>query len=333
MIFRRIFRLCWSTMQVNDDEALNCGVFDVEEMKTSVMEGDSLTLRTAVTGLHNDKSNFIKWYFNLSLIALINGDLSEFCTDVKCAGDYNERFRDRLKLNNQTGSLTIKNIRITDSGDYLQLTIINNIINEKTFTVTVKPGVSGAEMKIKSVIEGDSVTLHTDDTVKQGDVVMTWYFNDTRIAEMKEDPSKSCTDVTCDEGAERFRDRLKIDHQTGDLTITNSRTTDSGLYQLEISSSISSSVSVKSFSVNVSVSDIKTPDSGRSSGAVAGICVAVVLVVAVVDAGVIYYHSKHGIIDMEMRHNVQEDERENETHLMNVEGQERGQEEREDATE
>ncbi|XP_051977337.1 uncharacterized protein LOC127639393 isoform X2 [Xyrauchen texanus] len=308
-------------------------VFGVDEMKTSVsvMEGDSLTLHTAVTGLQNDRTNFIKWYFNDIRVAQIYGDLSVFCTDVTCPGGYNETFRDRLKLNNQTGSLTIMNIRITDSGDFLLRTIINNINYIKTFTVSVQHGVSAAEMKIKSVIEGDSVTLHTDDTVKQGDVVMTWYFNDTRIAEMKEDPSKSCTDVTCDEGAERFRDRLKIDHQTGDLTITNTRTTDSGLYQLEISSSISSSFSVKSFSVNVSVSDIKTPDSGRSSAAVAGICVAVALVVAVT-AGVIYYRRKisrlRGQNDMEMRHNVQ-DAKEQKIHLMNGAGQEK----RDDATE
>ncbi|XP_051977346.1 uncharacterized protein LOC127639398 [Xyrauchen texanus] len=299
------------------------GVFGVDEMKTSVsvMEGDSLTLRTAVTGLQNDKSNFIKWYFNIIRVAQIYGDLSMFCTDVKCAGGYNERFRDRLKLNNQTGSLTIMNISITDSGDYLQHTIINKTEEEKTFTVTVQPGVSGAKMKIKSVIEGDSVTLHTDDTVKQGDVVMAWNFNDTRIAEMNEDPSKSCTDVTCDEGAERFRDRLKIDHQTGDLTITNTRTTDSGLYQLEISSSISSSFSVKSFSVNVSALDIKTPDSGLSSGAVAGICVALVVAVA---AGVIYYRhrkSKRGQNDITTQNNVQ-DVKEQQINLMNGAGQE-----------
>ncbi|XP_051550986.1 uncharacterized protein LOC127439026 isoform X1 [Myxocyprinus asiaticus] len=270
---------------------LDDGVFGVDEMKTSVsvMEGDSPTLHTAVTGIQNDKSDFIKWFFNLNLIAQIRGDLSKFCTDVKCETGQ-ERFRDRLKLNNQTGSLTIKNISITDSGDYLLKTIINNTNDEKTFTVTVQPGVSGAEMKIKLMIEGDSVTLHTNDTVKQGDVVMTWYFNDTRIAEMNEDPSKSCTDVTCDEGAERFRDRLKIDHQTGDLTITNTTTTDSGLYQLEISSSISSSCSVKSFSVNVSVSDKQTSDPGLSSGDIAGICVGVLVVV--VTAGVIYYRCK-----------------------------------------
>ncbi len=82
-------------------------------------------------------------------------------------------------------------------------------------------------MKRKSVKEGESVTLDPGVTKKTNDL-MTWYFNDTIIQ------SKICTDDQC---KERFRGRLKLDHQTGSLSITNTRTTDSGVYKLQIISS------------------------------------------------------------------------------------------------
>ncbi|XDV23674.1 hypothetical protein PO909_028153, partial [Leuciscus waleckii] len=88
----------------------------------------------------------------------------------------------------------------------------------------------GSDKVSVSVIEGDSVTLYTGvQTSLQDDI--KWYFNDTRIAQISGDLSKICTDVQC---KERFRDRLKLDHQTGSLIITNTRNTDSGEYKLEI---------------------------------------------------------------------------------------------------
>ncbi len=95
-------------------------------------------------------------------------------------------------------------------------------------------------------MEGDSVTLHTDVTTNQHEKIK-WYSSDTRIAEISVD--MRCTDVQCNKGTERFRDRLKLDNQTGSLTIMNIRTTDSGLYQLEVISS--GSYSEKTFSVTV----------------------------------------------------------------------------------
>ncbi len=83
-------------------------------------------------------------------------------------------------------------------------------------------------IKRRRVKESESVTLYTG--VVNPDDVMTWYLNDTRIAEITGDQSKICTDDQC---KERFRDRLKLD-QTGSLTITDTRTTDSGLYTLQI---------------------------------------------------------------------------------------------------
>ncbi|KAK7136702.1 hypothetical protein R3I93_016907 [Phoxinus phoxinus] len=83
------------------------------------------------------------------------------------------------------------------------------------------------------VMEGDSVTLNTGVKTNQQEKIKC-FFNNTRIAQINGDLSKICTDVQCIEGAERFRDRLKLDHQTGSLTITNITNTDSGVYKLQI---------------------------------------------------------------------------------------------------
>ncbi|XDV23506.1 hypothetical protein PO909_028064, partial [Leuciscus waleckii] len=202
---------------------------DTDRESVSVMEGDSVTLNT---GVQTNQQDEILWYLNDIRIAKINRDQSKICTDVQC-NEGNERFRDRLKLDHQTGSLTITNITNTDSGEY-KLHIISNSHSEMIFSVTVH-GVSAAErdeVKRKSVKEGESVTLDPSVVRKPNDLMM-WYFNDSLLAEITGDQSKICTDVQC---KERFRDRLKLDHQTGSLTITNTRTEDSGEYTLLINS-------------------------------------------------------------------------------------------------
>ncbi|XP_016117269.1 uncharacterized protein [Sinocyclocheilus grahami] len=81
------------------------------------------------------------------------------------------------------------------------------------------------EVKSMSVMEGQSVTLLNDVAELQKDDELEWRFNSTRIAKAK---------IPEYENDGRFRDRLKLDHQTGSLTITNTRTTDSGDYKLSI---------------------------------------------------------------------------------------------------
>ncbi|KTF87852.1 hypothetical protein cypCar_00032031 [Cyprinus carpio] len=106
---------------------------ETDRVSVSVMEGESVTLHT---GVETNQQDRIRWYFNDTRIAQITGYISFICTDVQC-NEGTERFRDRLKLNNQTGSLTIMNARTTDSGDYKLLFSNGNI---KTFSVTVTAG-------------------------------------------------------------------------------------------------------------------------------------------------------------------------------------------------
>ncbi|KAI2650664.1 Natural killer cell receptor 2B4 [Labeo rohita] len=97
-------------------------------------------------------------------------------------------------------------------------------------------------------MEGDSVTLKTNVTeIRKGDDILWTYGAETSpIAKMKKNNVISTNNDT--DG--RFRDRLKLDNQTGSLTITNITTHHAGLYTLQITGA---KVSSKTFSVYVYV--------------------------------------------------------------------------------
>uniref|UniRef100_A0A8C1NRU6 Ig-like domain-containing protein n=1 Tax=Cyprinus carpio TaxID=7962 RepID=A0A8C1NRU6_CYPCA len=241
----------------------------------SVKEGDSVTL---YTGVEASKLNYITWYFNDTCIAQINGNFSHNCTDVQC-NNGTERFRDRLKLDNQNGSLTIMDIRTTDSGVYTLQIICSSSSSSKTINVAVTG---------EHVINGESVTLEYVET-KVKYYSIKWYYNDNLIAESTGVRSKICTDDQC---KERFRNRLKLNQTTGSLNITNMNITDSGLYQLQIIISHSSHCITRVKRFNVTVFCEYISDAVLNFPAV-GICVIVVflLMSATVTAGVIYCHT------------------------------------------
>ncbi|XP_073718439.1 uncharacterized protein [Misgurnus anguillicaudatus] len=102
------------------------------------------------------------------------------------------------------------------------------------------------EVKSVSVMEGDSVTLHTDITHIQTDQQIMWLFGPqgTRIAEIY----KQSIDMF--DSNNTFGDRrLFLDSQTGSLTIRNITITHTGLYKLQIRSNRGNSDT--RFSVNV----------------------------------------------------------------------------------
>ncbi|XP_073669676.1 uncharacterized protein [Paramisgurnus dabryanus] len=115
--------------------------------------------------------------------------------------------------------------------------------------VFVCSGVFGDEVKSVSVMEGDSLTLHIDMTDIQKAYRIQWRFghNETRLATInKENNSISIYDDVLDG---RFRDRLQMNNQTGDLTITNITTQHTGLYNI----TIKSKQKPKSYRFNVTV--------------------------------------------------------------------------------
>uniref|UniRef100_A0A8C2L6K8 Ig-like domain-containing protein n=1 Tax=Cyprinus carpio TaxID=7962 RepID=A0A8C2L6K8_CYPCA len=107
------------------------GVFGVDAVKM-VTEGDSVTLESGVTEIQTDDLIARSFGRPETLIALINKENVIFSSSDGLDG----RFRDRLKLDHQTGSLIITNTRTTDSGFY-QITIRSSKQTTNRFSVTV----------------------------------------------------------------------------------------------------------------------------------------------------------------------------------------------------
>ncbi len=112
------------------------GVFgaDTGEMKSvSVLEGDSVTLNTDVTEALRDDQ--ILWTFgpqNTRIAEIFKRDQIHF---IFVSND--GRYRDILQLNNQTGSLTFRNIRSEHTGLYKLTVIISGKTSLKSFSVAV----------------------------------------------------------------------------------------------------------------------------------------------------------------------------------------------------
>ncbi|XP_057182892.1 uncharacterized protein LOC130549636 [Triplophysa rosa] len=234
------------------------------------MEGHSVTLHTH-TELHTH--DVMVWRFKDIIIATIMR--SDNINPTYDDNDETEMFRDRLKMNTQTGDLTITHITSQHSGLYHLYILRGNTERVKTFSLTVN-----GEVKSVSVMEGHSVTLHTHLTHIQRNDVMVWRFKHIIIATIMRSDNINPTYDDNDE-TEMFRDRLKMNNQTGDLTITHITSHHSGLYHLYILRG--NTERVKTFSLTVNASDAHTPAGGLGSDLVillscAGGCVMIVTV-------------------------------------------------------
>ncbi|KAA0711833.1 hypothetical protein E1301_Tti021275 [Triplophysa tibetana] len=239
--------------RINYERQKRMGVLsvDADEVKSvSVMEGDSVTLHTDLTVIQT--SDVIRWRFG-------EGESRDLLVDIdtNCIR-YNGPFKDRLHTDSQTGDLTITNMRIKHSGPYeVQINRATTTYKRFKVNVTVAPSVVSAG-DVKSVTEGDSVTLHTDVQTLRDDLIL-WRFGDDGVLIAKHDEEQSKSSIYDDVLDGRFRYRLELDPHTGSLIITNTKTTDTGLYKLKISSN--RDTKYKTFSVSLQKTVIETQSS------------------------------------------------------------------------
>ncbi|XP_056099695.1 uncharacterized protein LOC130078197 [Rhinichthys klamathensis goyatoka] len=123
-----------------------------EMISVSVMEGDSITLNSDVTEiLRYDR---IMWFFGPS-----ETRITDIYDQVITIYDQSTRFKDKLQLDSQTGSLTIKNIRTTNSGLYKLNVLSQRGVSHKTFTVTVFAPVSTPVLQTIPQVSHDPAPL------------------------------------------------------------------------------------------------------------------------------------------------------------------------------
>uniref|UniRef100_A0A8C1KYX2 Ig-like domain-containing protein n=1 Tax=Cyprinus carpio TaxID=7962 RepID=A0A8C1KYX2_CYPCA len=157
-----LFSLCWWHLT---------GVFGES---VSVMEGDSVTLKTNVTNIQ--QADDIEWKFgsNNSYIARIKKQWQNFSIFYVPDG----RFRDRLKLDNKTGSLTITNITTEHAGIY-KVEMTGAKLSSKTYNVSVYahlpvPVISSNSSQCSSSSSSSYCSLLCS-VVNVGHVTLSWY--------------------------------------------------------------------------------------------------------------------------------------------------------------
>ncbi|XP_057181556.1 uncharacterized protein LOC130548657 [Triplophysa rosa] len=215
---------------------INCAVTE----SVMVNMGFSLTLHTNIIIQSND---VIEWRFgfkNKLIAKLDRGSISLFNGS---AGT----FSDRLKINNHTGDLTVIEVTVQLIGLY-HLQIPGEKSTRKTFNIGCQSGFGG-EVTSLAVMEGHSVRLSIGAPDRENYDVIRWKFQESPLLELNR--KTKITSTHDDVHDERFRDRLKLDNWSRDITISNITTDLSGLYEVNIDSNSGTHTMHQSYTVTV----------------------------------------------------------------------------------
>uniref|UniRef100_A0A673HUE1 Ig-like domain-containing protein n=1 Tax=Sinocyclocheilus rhinocerous TaxID=307959 RepID=A0A673HUE1_9TELE len=136
------------------------------------MEGDSVTLNSGLTEIMDD--DLILWLTETENSP--DGELIVVADSMTVYEDVLDgRFRNRLKLDKQTGSLTIRDTTTDDYGDYGL--IINNVFNVTNVTIYARlpvPVISSNSTNCSSSSSSSYCSLVCS-VVNVGHVTLSWY--------------------------------------------------------------------------------------------------------------------------------------------------------------
>ncbi|XP_036420132.1 CD48 antigen-like [Colossoma macropomum] len=154
-----------------------------EVVRLQELEGNTVTIHTGLTGVQSDAH--ILWFYGPENadIKIVNSQIirGEIITDYD-----SERFRDRLQLNRNSGSLTITNISREDSGVY-KLHIITGSISVWSFSVDVYAPVSKPVIRNQPEKRESCSPLCSMENGK--DVSLSWYDEKERISSISSSDS------------------------------------------------------------------------------------------------------------------------------------------------
>ncbi|XP_051763417.1 SLAM family member 5 isoform X7 [Ctenopharyngodon idella] len=153
------------------------GVHTDETEMISVMEGDSVTLNTDVTEILRD--DLILWTSRLNSSDTVIAEINKQIISVYYSKENNERFRDRLQIDEQTGSLTITNINKSHSGLYKVL-IRKEDVKQRSFNIAVcgiltVPVIIRDSLQNSSSSSGSSRCSLLCSAVNVSHVTLSWY--------------------------------------------------------------------------------------------------------------------------------------------------------------